>query len=102
MKTIENIAGFQWDEGNIDKNKKHNVENVECEETFFDSNKVILKDVLHSQNEERFILLGKTKKGRLLYIVFTVRVKIIRIISARNINKKELHLYEKTFKNPQI
>lgn len=88
---------FDWDKGNIDKNKKHNVRDRECEESFFDKNKVVLKDVLHTTDEEeRYILLGKTRKGRFLYIVYTIRVTKIRIISARDINKKEVKLYEKT------
>ncbi|MBI4036186.1 BrnT family toxin [Candidatus Daviesbacteria bacterium] len=58
--------------------------------------KVIYKDVFHSKDEERFIILGKTKKGRLLYIVFTYRRKKIRIISVRDINKKEVLNYEET------
>ena len=87
---------FEWDQGNIGKNKKHKVEDNEAEEVFLDEGKVILKDKLHSQGEERFIILGKTKKDRLLYLAFTKRVKKIRIISARDINKKESYLYEET------
>lgn len=84
-----------WDEGNVGKNKKHNVEDKEAEELFLDENKVIYKDTLHSKGEERLIILGKTKKGRLLYTAFTKRDGKIRIISSRDINKKEVHLYEK-------
>lgn len=87
---------FIWDKGNIDKNlTKHGITNTECEEVFFDDKKVIFKDVLHSGKELRFIILGKTKFGRLLFIVFTLRKNKIRIISARDINKKEIKLYEK-------
>jgi len=50
---------------------------------------------LHSQVEERFIILGKTRKDRLLYVVLTKRANKIRIISARDINKKERYIYEK-------
>lgn len=94
MLTIKEPAEFIWDKGNIDKSWiKHRVTNRECEEIFFDKNKKIYKDKPHSLKEDRFILLGKTKKGRLLYIVFTVRRKRIRIISARNLNRKERRLY---------
>ena len=90
------VVGFQWDKGNIDKNLlKHGINDQECEEVFFDSNKKILKDILHSGKEDRYILLGQTKLGRLLFVVFTIRNNKIRIISARNLNKKEKHLYEK-------
>lgn len=97
MITIKEPIKFIWDKGNIDKNwEKHKVANRECEEVFFDKNKKIYKDELHSNKEVRFILLGKTKKGRLLYTVFTVRKKKIKVISARDINRKERRLYEKS------
>jgi uncharacterized protein len=88
---------FDWDSGNRDKNKlKHAVENWECEEVFIDPKKVILKDRLHSGEESRFILLGKTRQARLLYLVFTIRDEQLRIISARDVTKrKEIDLYEK-------
>ena len=85
---------FEWDEGNAGKNRKHDVEDMECEEVFFDERKVALRDTLHSDKEERFILLGKTKTGRLLYLVFTTHGHKLRVISARDINRKEIFLYE--------
>ena len=95
MLTIKEPVEFVWDKGNIDKNwQKHKVSNRECEEVFFDNQKKIYKDKLHSGKEERFILIGKTKKDRLLYSVFTVREDKIRIISSRGINKKERRLYQ--------
>lgn len=96
MKTDKSVFLFEWDKGNTGKNKKHQVEDNEAEEVFLDEGKVIFKDKLHSKDEERFIILGKTKKERLLYIVFTKREVKIRIISVRDINKKEVHLYEET------
>lgn len=97
MRINKKIFEFQWDKGNIEKNKKHKVEDKEAEEAFLDDGKVILKDKLHSTGlEERFIILGKTKRNRLLYIVFTQRDDKLRIISARDINKKEVYLYEET------
>lgn len=95
MKIHRKQLEFLWDKGNIDKNWiKHKVKNSECEEAFFDRNKKELKDILHSEREERQILLGKTKKNRLLFICFTRRIDKIRIISARDVNKKERKLYE--------
>lgn len=80
---------FLWDKANIDKNQfKHQVSTSESEEVFYDDNKVILRDVFHSDKEERYIVLGKTKKSRLLFIVFTKRNNKIRIISARDTDKK--------------
>lgn len=86
---------FEWDRGNSGKNKKHDVEDSESEEVFFDGRKVRFRDPLHSGGEERSILIGMTKADRLLFVVFTKRGKKIRIISARDVNKKEERLYEK-------
>lgn len=99
MKVNRKILEFQWDTGNITKNQKHKVEDKEAEEAFLDKKKIIFKDVLHSEKEKRFILIGKTKKKRFLYIIFTLRKNKIRIISARDINKKEVSIYEKAIKN---
>ncbi len=96
MKLFRESFLFQWDGNNQDKNyKKHGVSNQECEEIFFDLQKKILKDVLHSDTENRYILLGKTRGKRILFVVFTVRKKYIRVISARDLNRKERYLYEK-------
>lgn len=86
---------FQWDKGNSHKNEKHKVANTEIEEVFNDRDKAMSPDHKHSKSEQRYILLGKTKDKRLLYIVFTVRKGMVRVISARDINKKEVYLYEK-------
>jgi uncharacterized DUF497 family protein len=85
---------FLWDRGNSGK--------TEEEELFFDIKKRIVHPILHSRSEKRYIVLGKTKKKKLLYVVFTQRSKKIRIISARNINKKEVHLYEKSTEHTKI
>lgn len=94
MRKVRKVFEFEWDRGNIDKNIKHKVKNQECEQVFFDENKIIFKDVLHSAAEKRFVLIGKTENERCLYIIFTYRGKKIRVISARDINKKEVKLYE--------
>ena len=99
---FKKLLEFGWDKENTTKNKKHNVENSEAEEVFFDENKVRFRDILHSGIEERFRILGKTRKGRLLFVVFTKREHKIRIISARDINKKEVYLYEKKINSSKI
>lgn len=97
MITLKEPVEFIWDKGNADKNwLKHKVNSKESEEVFFDRNKKAAEDRFHSGKEERYIVLGKTKRKRLLFIVFTLRGKKIRIISARDMNKKERSLYEKT------
>ena len=98
MVVIKEPISFQWDRGNIGKNEKsHEVTEKEAEETFFDKKKVIYTDKFHSEKEDRFILIGKTREKRLLYLVFTKRGTKMRIISARDINRKEVKYYvEKT------
>jgi len=90
------IEGFEWDEGNSDKNWiKHNVHYKEAEEVFLNSPRVLLPDTEHSLIEKRLTLLGFTDKGRKLIIIFTVRNNKFRVISARDMNKKERQKYEK-------
>lgn len=81
---------------------KHRVDIQEIEESFFDERKKLLKDILHSGTEERYILLGSTRHRRILFIVFTVRNRQIRVISARDLNKKEQFLYEKNSQDSKI
>ena len=103
MLKLKSVKSFVWDKGNIDKNwTKHKVKNVECESAFLDKSKVSFKDVLHSKEEKRYILLGKTKQGKLLFVVFTKRSDGIRIISARDTKNKERKLYEEANKNSKV
>ena len=95
MVVIRKPIEFIWDKGNKDKNwLKHRITNQESEEIFFDEEKKTFKDKLHSKGEERFRIVGKTRNDRLLFIAFTIRRNKVRIISARDINKKEVSLYE--------
>jgi len=95
MLTITEPVEFIWDKGNKDKNwRKHGVIDTECEQVFFDKEKKTFKDKLHSKNEERFRVIGETRQGRRLFVVFATRKNKIRVISARDINKKEVKLYE--------
>lgn len=95
MKVLPKPLSFVWDEGNSWKPGTHDVAIKEAEQAFFDKHKKMFRDHLHSGSEERFRVIGKTKKKRLLFVVFTVRKDVIRIISARDTNKKEVPLYEK-------
>ncbi len=91
---LSQIEGFEWDKGNINKNwEKHRVSHTECEEVFFNEPLVVGIDEKHSEEEHRLYLLGRTDKGRLLFIVFTTRKEKIRVISARDMNKKERKAY---------
>jgi uncharacterized DUF497 family protein len=92
---------FEWDKGNIKKNyEKHGVTNQEAEELFSNEPFIISEDTKHSvKNEQRFQALGKTKSGRKLFLSFTVRINKIRVISIRDMNKKEEVIYEAIEKN---
>lgn len=90
------FTGFDWDEGNIYKNRKHDVEHTECEQIFFNQPVIILDDPKHSIVENRLAAFGISDKGRNLVVVFTMRGSKIRIISARDMSKKERSFYEKT------
>ncbi|KQC15222.1 MAG: hypothetical protein APR63_12450 [Desulfuromonas sp. SDB] len=93
---LQECIGFEWDQHNVEKNwEKHNVTPLECEQIFFNQPLVIADDTKHSQTEQRFYVLGKTDLGRKLFVVFTIRKKKIRIISARDMNKKEKRSYER-------
>ena len=93
---LKGCTGFNWDGGNSDKNwLKHFVSKRECEQVFFNKPIIIAHDEKHSQIELRYFLLGKTDNSRLLLIVFTIRDTLIRIISARDMSKKERSIYEK-------
>jgi hypothetical protein len=95
MITFEEPDEFEWDAGNQDKNwQKHQVSCEEAEQAFTDEKRKIFTDKLHFNGEERFRVVGKTEGARLLFIVFTVRKSKIRIISVRDINRKERNLYE--------
>lgn len=92
---LKKILGFEWDNWNLDKSyKKHGITPNETEEVFLDEDVKIEKDVKHQQQEKRFIAIGKTTESKLLFVVFTVRVDKIRIISGRMANKKEKEVYQ--------
>jgi uncharacterized protein len=96
---VGDFEGFQWDEGNESKNwNKHNVSKWKAEQVFFNDPILLLHDAKHSQNESRYFVLGRTDTGRKLMIVFTPRGSWIRIISARDMSKREREVYERDTK----
>lgn len=96
MTMVQDAHGFEWDPGNRDKNwVKHKVSNEECEEAFFDPHKRILETGKEVGREKRRLLVASTQSGRLLFVVFVIRNGKVRVISARDLNKRERGLYEK-------
>ena len=97
MLDLAQIEGFEWDEGNSRKSvEKHDVSQIEAEQVFFNDPLLIIEDVSHSSYENRLHALGRTDAGRLLHISFTLRggEKLIRVISARTMHRKERFRYE--------
>ena len=83
---------FEWDNTKAEENlKKHGVSFEEAQSVFFDDNAVQFWDDKHSDNEERFLMLGMSNKIRILLIVHCFREyeSTIRVISARKATKKE-------------
>ncbi len=94
MIDLTKLEGFEWDRGNITKNKeKHNVGKQECEEIFFNKPFFIFDDDVHSGEEKRYGALGITNKQRRLSLFFTIRKNKIRVISARAQGKKDRTIY---------
>ena len=97
MIDLEQIVGFDWDEGNSRKSAdKHDVSQAEAEGIFFNDPLILAEDLRHSHGQPRFNALGKTGQNRLLHVTFTLRQNgtMIRVISARDMHRKERKFYE--------
>jgi len=92
---LKDCLGFSWDTNNQTKSlDKHGVFWWECEQVFFNDPLLLYEDVKHSKVEPRHYALGKTDSGRRVFIAFTIRNQLIRVISARDMHKKERKIYE--------
>lgn len=89
------FGGFQWDRGNRDKSRlKHGVTPKEAEQCFF-NDPMVAVDIKHSTElETRYILLGETDEDRKLFVAFTMRGVLARVISVRPMHEKERKYYE--------
>ncbi len=94
---LEGCVGFDWDDGNLEKNWEfHRASFWEAEEIFFNEPLVIMADREHAKTEPRYFALGQTDSGRFLFVSFTVRRALIRVISARDMTRRETRIYEQT------
>ena len=100
MTSVGQLTGFDWDAGNRGKNVKHRVSDDECEEAFFNLPLLLGSDEAHSQYEDRYYVLGQTNAGRRLSIAFTKRGTHIRVISARDMTRKERRAYDEAEETP--
>src|SRR4030067_568645 len=99
---IAKCTGFDWDERNLPKIwERHKVSGAECEQIFFNHPLVAVRDEKHSGEEDRYYALGHTDAGRLLFVVFAIRNKLVRPISARDMNRKERKVEESSWKRFQ-
>ncbi len=93
------FSGFDWDSGNRIKCQKHGVTIDEITALFANNKVFVGPDITHSTVEERFRAVGMNEHGRMIFIVFTLRLRnndlFIRPISARYMHLKEVEAYEK-------
>jgi uncharacterized DUF497 family protein len=86
-------TGFDWDAANAHKNwETHRVTPEEAEDVFFNEPLVVRGDVRHSKQEKRYAL-GQTGGGRYLFVAFTIRDSLLRVISVRDMNRREREAY---------
>ena len=91
---LEVCTGFEWDDANAVKNReRHRVTPEEAESVFFHDPLVVRSDIGHSKREKRYFALGRTDAGRHLFVAFTVRGTLLRVISVRDMNRRERSAY---------
>jgi len=92
---------FEWDPAKNSLNiKRHKVSFDEASTSFLDENALLIDDPDHSQDEDRFILLGLSSSLRILLVCHCYRAKegVIRIISARKADRQERQDYLRRYK----
>ena len=95
LRVLAQCTGFQWDAANAEKNwERHGVSRTECEEIFFNQPFLVAADQKHSQKEPRYFALGQTGAGRRLFVVFTIRDDLVRVISTRDMSRRERDIYD--------
>ena len=93
--TVPEFEGFDWTGGNAEKNwERHHVTPLEAEQVFFNTPLLAVVDPVHSQKEKRFYALGQTDEGRGLFVAFTMRARRLRVVSARDMSRKERRVYK--------
>ena len=88
------IKGFEWDQGNSEKNwRRHQVTRAEAEQVFLNRPLIVAESPKRIQGEPRYFALGRTDAGRHLTVVFTLRGTLLRVISARTMSRRERRRY---------
>jgi len=102
MDRLLTCTGLEWDESNREKNWiRHQVSAPECEQLFFNTPLLVAEDEQHSSIEPRYYVLGQTDAGRKRFVVVTVRGELIRVISARDMSRRERKEYENARKGAE-
>jgi uncharacterized DUF497 family protein len=92
---FEGLTGFEWDAGNADKVlERHGVSPAECEQVFVNRPVLVTGDARHSTREVRYYAFGFTDQARHLTIVFTLRGRCVRVVSARPMSRRERSIYD--------
>jgi uncharacterized DUF497 family protein len=90
---LQDIEGFQWDEANGSKNwTRHEVSQTEAEQVFL--NRPVVATDARPGGEPRWFAFGRTDGDRLLTVVFTIRMPLLRVISARPMSRPERRRYD--------
>jgi uncharacterized protein len=91
---LDVCTGFEWDEANTIKNwERHGVTPEEAEDLFSNEPLIVRGDVQHSKREKRHYALEQTDGGRHLFVAFTIRGSLVRVISVRDMNRRERSAY---------
>jgi len=86
---------FEWDAEKSTQNRiRHGIDFDESREVFDDALAIVRFDAEHSDMEQRFIIVGRSKRGRALVTIFVERGTVIRIISSRRATRREARDYE--------
>ena len=92
--SVPEFEGFDWSGGNAEKNwKRHRVTPLEAEQVFFNNPRLVGADLAHSREEKRFYALGQTDENRELFLAFTMRARRLRVVSARDMSRRERRGY---------
>ena len=94
---MDGAPAFDWDSGNLAKCQKHGV-SIDEIQTLFQSDPYVGRDERHSEQEDRYVAVGRSKTGRAILVIYTLRIRDgaerIRPVSARYMHHKEMRWYE--------
>ncbi len=100
MEELLRCTGFERDDANTTPlAERHGVSPAACEQVLLNRPLLTGTDEKHSQTEPRYYGLGQTDLGRLLFVVVTVRGDFLRIVTARDMSRRERRIYQNATQN---